>query len=336
MRKPFFWKSRGGWYVKVGESQVFLDADEKKAYDAWDRMRELSKSGPEILTGVLIERFLQWAKRSVGEDSFKSYGRYASKFHVRYSHHRATEIRPFHVTEWLAAEKWKAPSQRHAVIAIKRCFSWATQEGLLERNPIATVKAPPPTRREKTVSVVEHEQIGRATDDGRAGRDGVWRCFVIALFHSGCRPGMVARLTRENVTPACDAWVFQKHKTSAKTGKPLVVWLSPCLQSLTRILLATNRTGPLFRNTRGEPWSRNAIRCRMRRLRVKLGLPAGTVSYGYRHGFVTRSLLNGVDIATTAELAGHSDTRMIAAHYSHLSQEAEYLRTAAAKAVKRA
>jgi site-specific recombinase XerD len=118
--------------------------------------------------------------------------------------------------------------------------------------------------------------------------------------------------------------------------RPLVIYLSPCLQTLTRIAMAAKGgQGPLFVNARGHAWRSNAINLRIRRLREKPGLPDGTVAYSHRHSFATQAILNGTDVATVAELLGHGDVGMIQKHYGHLAGEAEHLKAAAAKAVKR-
>ncbi len=99
-----------------------------------------------------------------------------------------------------------------------------------------------------------------------------------------------------------------------------------------RRLVAKHPTGPLFRNSRGKPWNRNAIRCRFRRLRKKLNLDKGVVAYAYRHTYTTAGLEGGVPIATMAELLGHTSTDMINEHYGHLDQRTAHLREAARRA----
>jgi site-specific recombinase XerD len=146
---------------------------------------------------------------------------------------------------------------------------------------------------------------------------------------------MVAAVAVANVSPHRDAWGMQEHKTRKKTKRPLVVQLSPCLQTLTRILLSVREDGPLLLNSRGKPWTSNAIRCRMKALQEKLGLPEGTVAYAYRHTWTTNAVLNGVDLATVATMMGHRDLRMLMEHYAHLEKQPEHLRQAAAKAMKR-
>jgi site-specific recombinase XerD len=96
-----------------------------------------------------------------------------------------------------------------------------------------------------------------------------------------------------------------------------------------------NRTsGPLFLNSRGRAWTPNAISCRMKQLRKKLGLPLGTVAYAYRHSHATRALVNGADLATVAELLGHGDLKMLSQHYGHLDKLKDHLKRAAAVAVR--
>ena len=121
-------------------------------------------------------------------------------------------------------------------------------------------------------------------------------------------------------------------KTTEATGEKRCVYLTPALSALCRTLAEENPTGPLFRNTRGEPWTRNAIRIRFRRLRKKLGLPAGVVAYAFRHTYITEALEKGVPIASLAELAGHANTVMISKVYSKLSQKRRHLAEMAAKA----
>jgi len=157
----------------------------------------------------------------------------------------------------------------------------------------------------------------------------------VATEQSGARPGEIRTLTSEHVFLDAGVWVLQKHKTKAQTkGKPRVVYLSDELAALTRRLLEKVPPGtPLFRNEDGNEWTRNAVRCRMRRVRVKLGIP-GLVAYLYRHGFITQALERGISDAVVASLVGHADTSVIHKFYSHLTSNARLLRDAANRAVK--
>lgn len=52
-----------------------------------------------------------------------------------------------------------------------------------------------------------------------------------------------------------------------------VVYLTPPMVKLCTRLAAEHPEGPLFLNSRGKPWTRNAIRCRFRTLRKRF--PSG-------------------------------------------------------------
>jgi len=101
---------------------------------------------------------------------------------------------------------------------------------------------------------------------------------------------------------------------------------------VTRNLIEKHPEGPSFRSDDGKTWNNNSVRLRMSRLRKRLNLPAGIVAYAYRHSFATNGLVNGVPIATMAELLGHTDTKMISAHYAHLGIHVDYLQNAAVMA----
>jgi len=114
----------------------------------------------------------------------------------------------------------------------------------------------------------------------------------------------------------------------------LTRWISltPTMIDVTRNLIEKHPEGPLFRSDDGKTWNNNSVRLRMSRLRKRLNLPAGIVAYAYRHSFATNGLVNGVPIATMAELLGHTDTKMISAHYAHLGIHVDYLQNAAVMA----
>ena len=139
-------------------------------------------------------------------------------------------------------------------------------------------------------------------------------------------------MTAQDVNLDVGAWTFKRHKTVKKTHKPRVVMLTPPMIELCRQLVVKHPDGALFHNSRGKPWTRNAIRCRFRRLPHKLGLEAGVVAYAYRHTFTTEGLEAGVPIATMAELLGHTAAIMISDHYGHLDQKSDHLREAARRA----
>src|SRR5262249_39794474 len=164
-------------------------------------------------------------------------------------------------------------------------------------------------------------------------RDQSFRDFVFAMQETGCRPGEVARVCAEHVNLDLGVWVLPTHKTSKKTGKPRVIYLTPPMVELTRRLMAAHPEGHLFRGPRNkQPYTRNGVRCRFRNLRKKFPNLTGVVAYSYRHTYCTDALVNGVGVAQVAELMGHTSTDMVTSVYSKLSTQVGHMRDAARKA----
>lgn len=341
MRKPFWWATRQAWYVKSpgGRRNIRLHENEKIAHEMWaEQVAADNLESSQSVVAAILESYLEFARARLSDAEYKRQSYYLALFANQYGMDRVRTLKPFHVTRWLADfPTWGPSSQRAAIGSLKRAFNWAEAEGLLNRNPLASVPKPGIVRREVLVSEDQHAAMMAAVDAGNRSkrRGGAFKAVLMALRHSGARPGTIAAVRVEDVAPDFSTWTVAEHKTRKKTGRPLVVYLSPCLQTLTRALAAGRTEGPLFRDSRGRPWTRNSMRLRMQRLREKLGLPAGTVAYSFRHTFATRALTSGTDIATVAELMGHTDATMVARVYGHLAGEKEHLKQAAAKVNRR-
>lgn len=336
MRKPFFWKSRGKWFVKSADHKrnIPLHEEESEAFRLWGEMLAAEGDAEVAAHSVagIAERFLAMAERDLAADTYEQYAKYLAEFCAAYGHLAARSIKPLHVNEWLDKHpSWGDSSRRYVISVVKRCFKWAADEGYIPKSGIAGVKRPASRRREVLISNEDHARMVLETGRVRP-TDRAFRPVLIALKHSGARPSMVARLKRSDVTPAADRWVLHEHKTRKRTGKPLVIYCSPCLSTLTKILLHYRQGETLFLGSRRQKWQANAIRCRIVRLRDKLGLEAGTCAYAFRHSMITNALTNGVPIATVAELVGHTDTRTISQHYGHLESAPQHLLDAAKKA----
>lgn len=244
---------------------------------------------------------------------------------------RVGDLRPYHVEAWLDSRpRWSRSTRRGAITSVKRVINESITQGLLEQNPLAKLKKPPCAQRE------------RVLDDGERARllanyapDDPFRDFLEALLLTGARPGEIAAIEAAQVSLDDGTWTMQRHKTRDRQAepRPRVIYLVPRMVEISRALVERHPSGPIFRNSRGKPWTRNAWRCRFRRVRVKLDLGDDVCAYGFRHGYATDALERGVPEATVAELLGHTDTKMIHRHYSKLRTRTQHLRDMAAKAV---
>lgn len=333
--EPWYRSQNDTWYVCLRGKQIPLAKGKnrkRKAQQVFFRLmasKEVVSPNVEtaaaptrstLAVAVLLDQFLDWVHDNL--KSYDWYRRFLELFAVEYGDLDIAELKPLHVTNWLAQRKW-GPTTRNKVIGtLKQAFNWAVDQGLIADNPIRRLRKPAPRRRERILTSCERTEILAAISDQP------FRDFVTALQETGARPGEVAQVTARQVDLKNGVWVFHDHKTAKRTRRPRVVYLTPKMIDLCRRLCERFSEGPIFRNRRGLPWSRNAVRIRFMRLRDRLPHLRGVVAYSYRHTFATDGLERGVPIATMAELLGHQSTAMLASHYSHLSEKRNHLRQA--------
>ena len=334
-RKPWFRADRDAWYVQHNGRQVLLakgKANKPEAQAAYHKLMLVSGEAPPkadtLVVATLCDLFLEYSQAHHSPSSYANYKHFLQAFCKNFGRLNASEIKPFHVTRWVDGKKKWNGAKRHAIIAVKRVFSWAEQQGLIATNQLRPIKAPRAKTRDRVLTADERKLIFGAI------RDKAFRHFLEALLGTGCRPSEVAGVTAANVNLELGLWVLPQHKTAKKTGKPRVVYLSPALLKLTKDQMAKYPTGPLFPNTRGQPFRHNAWRCRFRRLREKFPSLQGVVAYSCRHSYATDALVNGVGIAQLAELMGHQDASMVARVYGHIAQNIDHMRRAAAQATQ--
>lgn len=124
MRKPYFWKRRGAWYVNADDGRhIRLHEEEKKAHLLWAEMQATENPDTELVQFfVLAENFLGWSKNRISEKTWQG----NSSFLVSFCSHDGggrlvvRDKKPWHVTKWLDANKtWDSPdTQREAMAAI--------------------------------------------------------------------------------------------------------------------------------------------------------------------------------------------------------------------------
>lgn len=340
----------GWWYVTLTEGgtrrQIKLlkapnDKDSKALAErqaiqelaARQHADERSAAEPGVPTwataGHVIRAFLTHSREEHSAETATWYRNLLTPFAELHGKVRLTRLRKKHVRAWLAAKGYNPTSQNRALGALKRAFNWAVEEEHIPKNPIAHVRKPKSLTRDRTLTTEERDLILSSI------KDAAFRRFVDAMTLTGCRPGEVARVTAADCDLAAELWILTKHKTAKKTGKPRVVYLCPEALALTRELATAHPAGPLFLNARGNPWTRNAVRIRFRRLRKRFPQLKGVVAYTYRSSFATDALEGGVPDASVAALLGHTGTATLHRFYNRLSGRVGHLKGAAEKATRR-
>jgi integrase len=338
MRKPFFRKDRKCWYVEIRRGKVIkLDPDEKAAYKQWERLRQISDyKHSDAILGAIVEAWLAHFKPTASKERFdKANSLLSDCANFIGPMTLARDLTAAKLREWLTLERklgkrtyvWSVARQRDAAQFVKRAYSWAHIRGWLPPSDILDMSMATPSPRDALVPRSVHIQLVESTRSGLA-RGRPFGLVLIALWHSGARPIQIRLLEAKNVNEAGD-WVFQRHKTKGKTGKALIIRTSPCLHTLTKILMYSRPVGPLFLSPIGFPWTKDGIARRFRRMREDLKLDPAITVYAYRHTYATDALVGGADLATVAALLGHSDAQMVSRVYGHLAKMDDPMRKAA-------
>lgn len=329
--KIWFRKDVGWWMVTIAGEKIRLaqGKDARKAAD--QKFHELMASrsqAPESPTARVVdvvEAFLAWTKIHRSSETNRNYFWYGQSFSEHSGYLQVSELKPIHVTRWVDENKWTATTERNARRSVHRAFSWACEEGILSRNPLHGMKCPRARSRGRFMSEDEYRTALRNSKPD-------FKRLLFSLKETGCRPKEARELRWDQVRE--DRWVLDEHKTVEKVQKPRVIYLTAPMRKLMDVLRRNSTSPHVFLNARKKPWTCNALRLRTARLKAKLNLPDDLCAYMLRHAFGTNAILNGVDVATVAELMGHTSLEMVSKVYLHLADQRTHLSAAVEKATR--
>lgn len=326
--KPSYWNRERAWFCRINGvlhrlSEAGTEAETKaEAEKKFHRLMVDSGKGPAIKAikvPVAADKFLEHSHREHAAGTYEQYRIKLTDFARKFRGKAVGDLRPSDVSIWIAGhEDWSDATKRGAITAVKVMCGWLVKERILESNPVASVPRPRMPKRDAYITPEERTAIlGMVTEP--------FKSFLVVLAKTGARPGEIAKIEAKNINWA-EGVATLKGKTTRATGKMREIRLAGESLEICRRMAEQNPDGPIFRNAKGRPWTRNAIRLRMAKL------PFKAIAYGYRHSWVTDSLVKGVAPALVAELAGHSDLGMISDHYAHLATKRAALKEAAERA----
>lgn len=292
--------------------------------------RRLSLAGAVMAHTLhrLIKRFLTWAKKALSPATVSAYRHHLRRFMLHVADIRVSSLKPIHLTSW--ATTW------HEYQAVSRLFSWFVKDAKLGKiNPFAGVKKPQRRMRRRVLTPQQMTMLLR-----RAGPEG--RAFLLAMRETLARPQEIRNAKWHELSlddPTADVakaipagqvafvqWAFKDAERRADGSRARLLLVTPRLGRLLERLARRRPPGcdHVFLNSEGKPWTRNAVRCMMRRLRVKCNLPADAngekvCAYTFRHSQATLAVSRGVVDRTLADLLGHVETRTTS-RYLHLQR----------------
>jgi integrase len=335
------WKRKGrGWYVTIGRKQAYLagpEASRETAVSLWhDELakprRELVNATPaaEISAVEVADRYLVWIHRNRAEATAATAERYLDPWAAALPAGALAEtVRPFDASEWIDLRHKKPGARRMAYRVVKAAWKWAHDSGLIEKNPLRGLKTPPGGRREITLTKPQFKSVVAAASPAM-------RLLLSVARLTGMRAQEVVRIEGRHLNPKTKAVEFPAAESKGKRRTRTVYLVDEAWRILQQAA-KKRQTGPLLRNEDGEPWTKDAVVCNIRRIRERLekaGKPIpGLCLTVLRHTYATDAIENGVDPLTLAELMGHKDGKMLAEVYAKMGQRSKHMRKAAKKAV---
>lgn len=148
------------------------------------------------------------------------------------------------------------------------------------------------------------------------------------MWLTGCRP-QEARIAEARHIDLENALIVFPPSEAKGHQSERVLFHPDAAVDICKRHMSNTEDGPIFRNTKGRPWTKDSLNCHFQRLSQKLGFR--TCPYGIRHSYATEALKSGVDSLTLAQIMGRRDTSMLSRHYAHLAKNTAYLRETAQK-----
>lgn len=332
--EPFWRTQTKCYYVKVGGKQRRLSPDKDEAYRLY---HEIMAKPPEeraevvapgaVLVDRVLEDYMDWIRANRSPSTLDIYSRLLQKFVEAIPATLAVaDLRPFHVSRVMDAHAatWSANTRRNFAVTVQGALNWAEKQGLIDRNPIKNLAKPSPEAREMAVGAADHAKILAAIDSPG------FRDVVELAWETGCRPQEVRAIEARHVDWEAGKIVFPPKESKGRRAHRVIYFGTEKAREIVARLAVAHPEGPILRNAKGNPWTKDAINCAFCRVKKKTGVKFHMGAY--RKGFVTEAIKNGVDTITLARLVGHSDSEMIARVYSKVHRDAAYMAEASRRA----
>lgn len=321
--KPFFRKQTRSWYCSTGSKQYPLGKTKDEAYKRFHELMAQSEPLPteNFTLYQLAQVYLDWVKENRAEATYDKHRHFLESFIASVGKRlKPSSLKPVAVRRWAEDSGLNSTSQATAIGSVQRMLNWAIEQEYLKINPLSGMKKPRQKRRDVVYTTKQMAEI-------REHAIGPFRDLLDFLFITGCRPKEARTLEARHVHG--ETVIFPGDESKGET--PRVIYLTAAAKAIVDCQIEQHPDGPIFRNARGNPWTKDAIKCRMTRISKKVGYRV--IAYGTRHSFATNALINEVDPISVAHLMGHANANMVAEVYSHLAKNPAFLRRQAERSV---
>jgi integrase len=271
--KPFFKKSHQACYVQLDGRQVRLGPDEAEAHRRYHAlMAEGPKHDPPSRAESpqlvdIFDHFLTFCRDQRAPDTYEWY-RWRLQMFVDEIAGRITvaQLKPYHLDDWFAKHPdWASGTKNGMCRAVQRALRWAERRGRIEKSPVAFYEKPRLGKRTVVVTPAEFEEMIACVPQQE------FRDLLVVTWETAARPQESLVVEARHVDLEKGRWVFPPEESKVDKW-PRVVYLTPEALAVTRRLMLKNPTGPLFRNSNGDPWTTFSVNRAFIRLQTTIGM----------------------------------------------------------------
>jgi len=265
--KPFFKKARGLWYVEINRQQVNLGPDREAAFRQYHQLMMQPTERvvtTEMLPGI-VDAFLEWVHKNRAADTYEWYRYRLQRLVLKYPDMKVQLLRPYHIEQWVDEFVLAQTTRRNYFRSITACLRWALKQGYIDKNPLAAIAVPSAERRDVYLTQEEFEWLLTFVPDPASAE------LMEMTYLTGCRPQELLRATVEHVDLPNARWVFPQAEAKGKAA-PRIIYLPARALEITRQRMESVSSGRLFRNSRGRPWTPDAMNCVFDRVQMRMGL----------------------------------------------------------------
>jgi len=214
--------------------------------------------------------------------------------------------------------KMSAASRAHAWRIMKAFARWCVDEEVLTVSPMAKVQAPEIKDNGKKRTLTDDE-LDAVLASAANGRNGLRDTAIIALLSdTGIRAGELCGIRVQDVDLKTRCVTILHGKTGGRSIPPS--FGATCARKLWAYMKTLTRQPhePLFMTERGIPFTPDALRKMVRRLREDTGIPIHP--HLFRHDCCTRLLRAGVNSLTVQKQLGHASVTTTE-RYAHVTPD---------------
>lgn len=341
MRRPYERRHKGalkGWYILWEGKQTWLGRFKGEALANWRRLQDgkpvvrpvHEHQGDELTVQSVVDIFLDHLLANRSDRTYRWYKNFLKSFVEFQGVGRlpVSKLKRSHVQRWLDVGRlrWNENSAHGAARAVVAAFNYAVKMDELRVSPLRGFEKPPASPREECeLSPAEWRRLLAAVS-------GELRDAVVFMRLSGARPMECRHAEKRHFNAKIPALIFPKQEAKGKR-RERVIHLSGEALTIVQKLALRYPTGPLFRNGHGEPWTKDGMVQRFKRLATRLKIPH-LIAYSMRHTFATDAVVNEVDAIVLSKLMGHANTKMLEHVYARHARRTDFMNRQVAKAIK--